>query len=231
MTGAPAPQKQSFIFCAGLIRSGSTALFNIIRQLLTAEGISVHAAWHADYQIGSPATVHLVKYHTLPAPMAQRLAQAKQQSLAQVFLSKRDLRDVAISAIGMGWRTEDDSLIESLGKHVAEYQQWLPFADHVMRYEDYLAAPEAEVARIAAALGLPENPARDGEIFRIVDAEGKDSKEAATDQVSYDRATLLHPGHRQSGKAGRYRDELSPAFVRRIEERYGDWLRANGYEV
>ena len=87
--------------------------------------------------------------------------------------------------------------------------------------------PASEVARIASVLGLkapiamtPTNQSLQ-EIDRLKHDPGADA--------AYDKLSLLHHNHRGAGGVASYRQVLPSGLIARIEQRFGDWLSAQGY--
>ncbi|MEZ0243714.1 MAG: sulfotransferase domain-containing protein [Sphingomonas sp.] len=96
----------------------------------------------------------------------------------------------------------------------------------MVRYEDMLAEPEAAYRRMAEHLGLTVDDAivaraveasRFGRLAEKERAHGFTPRPATTDRFFH------------SGQAGRWRDMLQPAQVRRIEADHGAVMRRFGY--
>lgn len=200
-------------------------MFNIIKELFSYEGEKTYAAWNMNYDRNRPETTHIIKYHKLLPELAEAIKNHDDNIIIKTMLSKRDLRDAIASYIGMGWANDGDPLINHVSRIMEHYTSWLPYGDYLMRYEDYITAPVAEIGRIAHVLNLPHNPERDQTVFRAVDS--LDNEPDSTGSKQYDR----NPGHRQGGEIGRYKRDLPQDEISEIETRFGDWLIANGYSL
>lgn len=121
----------------------------------------------------------------------------------------RDARDVAASVIARGWagntwtasaRWEDAERAWERLVALLPADRWLE-----LRYEDLLRAPERELGRICAFLGIP---------FRreMLEVEG--------------RSSYRRP---DPSRAEAWRRHLSPRAVRLVEARIGGLLEARGY--
>jgi hypothetical protein len=197
------------IICAGPPRSGSTWQFNAVRMLIAETGQSCYGAWIEDYDQTRSEAVHIVKTHDV-IPMT-----------GTVVTCYRDIRDVVASARRMGWlsgrRAEVDAYLQN---YTARLSTWSAQAVHVMRYETMKADPPAEAVRLARALGLELSSAQ------IENACRRVSELTPPQSGPYDSVTMLHARHIGS------REQKLPARLRRkIDEKFGLWLRQHGYDV
>ncbi len=194
------------IVCAGMRRSGSTWLYNLVRLALNAKG-----CFEDNWRISVPANV--VKTHKF-SPIFLFGAD-------KVVLSHRDLRDVAASAVRR-------RLIEStpaatvrylLRALLDEYQTWVPFAAYDMNFERMMADKAAEAQAIFAALGIDAVPEV---VCGLVEHLPVATKET-------DQEILLAPNHFTGGAIGGYVDTLPVKTTKAIESVFGDWLKQKGY--
>lgn len=143
---------------------------------------------------------------------------------AQVVVIERDPRDVALSwkearfggdhvlPFAEAWRRYQDAC--------ADLREALPKSERIdLRYEDLVAEPEAELARVMTFLGEDYDSAQlrfheNGEAWR-------------TD--SRNETRLRNPISARS--VGRWRQRLSRPEVRLIEYAAGDTMRRRGYEL
>ncbi len=200
------------VLCAGIPRSGSTWVYNAARLLLQREA-AVHGAWVERWDEHDPAPVHLVKLHEPDEALADR---------ADVILtSRRDLRDIAASALQRGWTSEADA-VSFLERVVRLHAWWCSRSSWELAYEMLLEDPVAAVRELAGVLGADPGaaPAVRGEIDAL--------REPAA-SAGWDERTLLHPEHLADGRAGYYRQVLPPALIDEINARFATWLQAHGY--
>lgn len=175
------------IVVAGMPRSGSTWLFNAARLLLEASGEDIHAAWVGDRDADHPAPVHLIKAHaprevTFPADL--------------VLTTHRPFVDCLASLIRMGWlEAEPEAIRKRHAVQKATYDYWAARSALELPYDQITGAPATAIARLAGAMGLEANPARDRALAEALAAL------SAPDGTGYDPHTLLHPGHRAAEAA------------------------------
>lgn len=203
------------IICGGGERSGSTWQYNVVRALY---GARVYGAWIDDYDPGCSEGVHVVKAHA-PSAIAHLSADV-------ILTAYRDLRDVAASMIRMGWLDAANvaAIDAFLHSYVAAQDAWRARAVYAMKYEDMIAQPDAELVRLAAALGLALRPSEREAALDVVSAIKPAEAAPAGATTRYDPETLMHAGHLSAASA-----PLDDAIRTRIEQRHGDWLRGNGY--
>jgi hypothetical protein len=178
---------------------------------------AVHGAWIEQYDATNPARWHVVKIHEPDEALLWR---------AKVTLtSRRDLRDIAASAWRRGWISDECSTLVFLDSVVKQHAFWKARCAYEMVYERMQADRPLELARIARVLDLKLS---DDEIQRVsteIDTLGfDDSREDA-----FDPSTLLHKRHIMDGRVGSHTETLPQQLIDAINERYAEWLRANGY--
>ncbi|MCC6386231.1 MAG: glycosyltransferase [Dehalococcoidia bacterium] len=238
------PETRKVIVC-GMYRSGSTWAYNVAYQVLHERG-SVERLGVVDgndhrWTLGGPAI--LAKWHEPDEQYALWL----RDGTALGLYSYRDLRDVAFSMahkLGISF----DELVAAgwLERFQAADAFWRSLPNVlVQRYEDLAADPPAAAAEIADHLGVTlTRAARDriaaetsreahGALVETLrgrlEASGVDLSDPANALLS-DPETQLHWNHIRHGATG-WEDLATPEQRRVLEERCGDWLRANGYEA
>ncbi|MEO0393588.1 MAG: sulfotransferase domain-containing protein [Pseudomonadota bacterium] len=219
---------KTIIIC-GMQRSGTTALFNIIRLLSQLHGYSLNAAFVDDYDPSIAADIHLIKTHVVPEPLLQKMIAIGRPApeLGVTFISShRDVRDVVASAMRMGW-IEDERVMGHLADVFDRYTKSETFADYNMRYENFKADPIATMLSLAAAIDMPITQEQAQEL----DQELRALNDLKVPQGHYDPITLLHNNHVGTGDSGDHKQRLTPARIAEIETLYGDWLKDKGYDV
>lgn len=186
------------VLVAGMPRSGSTWVFNAARLLLATNGRPVHAAWVADRDPEDPAPVHLVKVHTPDkAGFPYDL----------VLTTRRPMDECLASLIRMGWLKPDAEAIRAkLRIQTSLYDYWAARSTLETVYDEILRHPVSAVARIAEALGLAPDEARDARLAADLAAM------RAPEGGLYDPKTLLHPHHRGSDNGAA--EDATVALVR-----------------
>jgi hypothetical protein len=199
------------ILSAGLPRSGSTWLFNALRLLLTEEGKSFKSGWCDDLDLTGKENF-LVKVHGKRPDLAERAY--------FVATCHRDLRDIAQSLLSMGW-CSIDNIVGLVGSIRRDHEYWIKIASVNLSYEDILSNSERCLTDLSKAIKIEAHiPSITQKISNLAVPDTYDKKE-----------TLLHPGHRQDGRSGRWRDQLPEAIAVQIELENRDWLERFGYAV
>ncbi|MFK7741075.1 MAG: sulfotransferase family 2 domain-containing protein [Planctomycetota bacterium] len=205
------------LLCAGFPRSGSTWLFNVMRIALRRAQVPLHAAWVNDYDADHPAPVHLVKVHDR-SPLLN--------AASAVFVSTRDLRDVAASQ-----RLHDpdsdnpERVVDHFHERLSHHGAYERAAHHHVVYEEMVRDKQGHIAQVLAKLGI------DGDPQAIhLEVESLQVRDRSSDG-RYDTTNLLLVGHVRHGGTGYYRDVLSAESTRAIERHFSAWLQDHGYDV
>ncbi|UPT62224.1 MAG: sulfotransferase [Hyphomonadaceae bacterium JAD_PAG50586_4] len=203
------------IVCGGGERSGSTWQYNAVRAL---HGAGVYGAWIDDYEPGRAEAVHVIKAHT-PTATANLPADV-------ILTAYRDLRDVVGSMMRMEWLDlADVAAIDAfLDRYLTAQEAWRQRAAYIMKYEDMVAQPRAELARLAVALDISLTANALDAALDMVSAIKPAEATPAGATTRYDPETLLHAGHLSDGPR-----QLDDMLRTRIELRHEGWLRSNGY--
>ena len=101
-----------------------------------------------------------------------------------------------------------------------------------LKYEDLLANPEQELARIANALhadGVPGKVARAVELSSAARMRSLEEKHSSEWRLT--RATRQDIAFVRQAKSGGWRSELSTPLVRTIEQAWGATMKNLGYEL
>ena len=216
MSGA-AGSRELLLLCAGFPRSGSTWLFNVMRVALQQAGMPTYAAWIDDYDEQNPAPVHLVKVHDR-SPLIEEAA--------AIFVSTRDLRDVAASQALHDPSSDDpDEVVDHMHERLFHHGPYERRAHYHLVYEAMMRDKPGHIDEVLAKLGI------DGNAQAIDDAvESLQVREPSADG-RYDTTNLLLVGHVRHGGSGYYKQHLSQASTTAIERHFGAWLADHGYQT
>jgi predicted nucleic acid-binding Zn-ribbon protein len=236
-----------WVFCCGMVRSGSTLQFQLAAHLVERAGLGKRVEWVEPEHFPELRRKYLdysgrkvVKTHACTDEM---LSEFEKGNATGVYIY-RDIRDVFVSNMSKTSKsfTElwDERLLDFC---LSTFQQWTGLQGVlVSRYEDVIADLPKEVARIADHLGIAvdsqtcEEIASDYTVGKQLERISKlaatlaPESERASDAV-YDPESMLHVDHIFSGASGRWREVLLPAEVALIQRRASEWLLANGYEL
>lgn len=221
----------TLIVCGGMPRAASTLQYDIAARLITVYGGGTALGWWAS---ASKESRQFAAYKTDQLCVIKRHAYVTLPCRALYIY--RDIRDVCVSAMNDGKHKKSFESIYYRGipDAVRWFEEWTHHPDVlVSRYSDVIANIPAEVDRIARFLHIwipYDEPQRCKDMF---DAEGQKKYIEAHDYSShpehYDPVRLLHEGHLQSGKVGRFETELTDDQKALFIMYYGDWLRLHGY--
>lgn len=173
-------------------------------------------------RLGRPGVTHFGEKsprHLLVLPRIERLLPT-----ARVLLVYRDGRDVALSLSQVPWSPPDVRVNFAIWLRYCRWHDWavsrsaLPLLP--VRYEDLVADPESGIAAVLDFLGLPPEPLLER---RTRLAEGIPEWEMPW------KARALEPI--DASRVGRWRSELEPPLLERLESWGGDTLRRLGYEL
>lgn len=242
-----------WIFVVGMVRSGSTWIYNVVREILGETGCGSAIGYlgegnDLDQALQSPqeGTPRVIKFHDPTDVACDMLASGR----ARAIYTQRDLRDVAVSLI----RFENTSLIDlicsqRLGRIIATHERWTA-CDNLLciEYADAMARQRDTIAQIAGFLGLPLSPEAALQIvercsidqsrqrMQAINSHHEGDDGLQTKDIGrgrqYDQQTLLHANHVTSGgKTGVYKDVLDKGEIALFDGIYGDWLQSHHYQT
>lgn len=199
--------------CAGMPRSGSTWLYNVVRILCQDNYDKPYTCWVADFQRPTyeKSDAAVVKVH------GRNIEFMKFEPI--VLTCHRDLRDVAASLVLKRWNRVD-SVVDGLSTVVPAYWHWAQHAVFDFEYEDLLTDPVGLAREVIIATGLS------GDAQAIVDEISTLSNKTA---ATYDKQNLLHHNHSTRRVSGYHMDVLPPEVVQRLETVYHDYFTKLGY--
>ena len=202
------------IVCAGMKRSGSTWLYNVVRLACANEGVT----WAGFEDTFNPTRCEhrVVKTHKFAIEWVF--------GADKVFGSIRDLRDVAASAVrrGLVGPTPESVIRWLLKTAVDEHEAWEGYCDLIVRYEDMVADKAKAAAGVLDALGIKADVEL---LVKNVASLPKPGTKAANP------ITLLHHNHFTDGGTGTWDKTLSAEIVHAIEAVFGEWMEKRGYPL
>lgn len=238
-----------WIFCCGMYRSASTLQFQITARLVQETGIGQQVGWIDAKQFNEVRLLHadsqklkVVKVHLCTDAIISEFHQANAKGI-YIF---RDIRDAYASMMKQQIKRFDDIWEEGFIEVCLDsYKAWTVLPEVlVSEYEEVTQNLSQEVRRIAQHLELNLEPDRYQEIAsdyttsfqkqRVERFREQLLKVLSTDGDRnivdyYDEESLLHMNHVNSGKVGRWQDELSTKEVAQIEAKVHTWCEKNGY--
>lgn len=233
-----------------MYRSASTLQYQIASHLVCTSDRGEQIGWieaqrfteWRDRHAHTP-TLKVIKVHTCTDAIAREFLQER----AMGIYTFRDLRDVVASYVKHKQQTfEQIWQTGFLEDCLNNFARWTSLPQVlVSRYEWIVADAAKEVERIAAHLGIPVDAQGCQAIAQLYSPELQQQRiQQFQEQLSrtvrspndhrswvdyHDKQSLLHINHLNSGKTGRWQDELSPAEVEKIDRCVKQWCARQGY--
>jgi hypothetical protein len=206
--------------CAGMPRSGSTWLFNVVRVLLKHGGApDVAGGYVAQTDELLTHATSIIKLHPFHFGLASK---------ADVILtSHRDLRDIAAS---MQRHYQKKYSAADMNDWVKDQVKWVQYAAYDLHYENMLTDKLTEVKKIAAVLKFSPQILAQLDYDTILDEiDGAKFKKKFAKDVAYDAENLLHEGHITDGRHGSWDNVVPTDYVASIEKEFRGWMTGRGY--
>jgi hypothetical protein len=217
------------IISAGMPRSASTWMYNVLRLLLGAHpdiAGNLGCGWLGDWKTIPKRKYRLIKMHEYDF-VAVDLSRA-------IFYSYRDIRDAIASQQRKFGGTPN---MRAADDYVHLHEMWMQKADFPMKYEVMLQDQERIIAGIAETLEAVNltpptpgynkpDPAGIAEELRRLRFESEGDKTG-----QYNKVNLYHRGHITDGRIGSWKGSLDEDLAARITEKYEWWFAKYGYET
>lgn len=212
-------EKVDLVLSAGMIRSASTWLYNVLRLILLSEPTvagDFSCGWIGDLQ-KIPLKRHmLVKVHAYNQKLVD---QAR-----LVFYSYRDIRDALASNARKFGAKPSINLADNL---ISQHNKWVHVADFSMKYEEMLKDKKNLVSGIAAMLKIAVS---DPEmVCRQIDEMSYESEGEKND--AYHQTNLFHRGHMTDGRYRSWKGVIDKELEKAIVDRHLEWFEKNNYPI
>jgi glycosyltransferase involved in cell wall biosynthesis len=236
----PSSARPRVFACFGLHSSGSTWMYNLVREICAAGSIpfvSTHRDSSANLPWEAPgAPLIVAKTHN---PMADFQALIG-RSADPVVITLRDPRDAVVSFMQRFPNSLGASLDQALAAIALSAERLVAVSrlKHipVFRYEDgFVGSPET-VDQVAAMLGVDLAAERRDAILQALSPDevretiGRlEASGAIQGEAVWDRETHWHANHIGDGKVGKWREALTQAQAQKILDRTREYYQAFGY--
>jgi len=201
------------IVSAGMPRSASTWLFNVLRLIFEDRGMGFESGWFYNFREIDLSKNLLIKIHDYNEFLAKRAS--------FIFYSYRDVRDAILSSKR---KFNTDLNLQEVERLINEDKKWRKVSPHLVRYEDVISNPVEEITKIVAKLGMDCDPDK---IRCLIQGIHPSAEKPGT----YNQTTLYHFHHITKGGKGHWKEELDSTLQREITNCFGDWLVENNYEI
>ena len=198
---------------AGMPRSGSTLLYNIVRLCLEQMyGEELLSGWISDIRKAPMRPVCLIKAHNVG------LLNLRAKEL---FYSYRDIRDALVSAQR---KFGTDPSLELCRSWIKEDQMARKYASAVFRYEEFTVDQQGAIERVAEILNTSIDISA---VLEAIPGAGKDGVVSN----GYDKETLLHGSHGTNTGQGDWRTEIDKKLVDDINTEFFWWFEKYQYDL
>jgi hypothetical protein len=200
------------VVSAGMPRSGSTLVFNVLREYLTRKFQDrLATGWVNDLRMDAAVDALLVKTHVVTPLLNVRSN--------YYFYSFRDVRDALLSAQRKFGR---EPTIHACGHYIKGFAHARRYAHAVLRYEDFSRNNDLLIQAVGKVLG--DEHCRSG-ILQLIPKPNQGPSLAE----AYDPRSLLHANHATGTMEGEWRSELGSDLLKEIDRKFGWWLDENRY--
>jgi len=234
-----------WIFCCGMLRSGSTLHYQLTKELVELKNLGYGLGWAEGekfYDLYEKHrhnnTIKVIKIHRY-IPKAKELTVAGEAKIIHVY---RDVRDIVVSILNKDkksfWDIIRANLLQSL---VIESKSWCNLESAlVSKYEDMVDDLPKETKKIAEYLeiNLEEGLADRIALNFSIEQQKKRIKQfnfnlqgERTGINVHDPNSLLHQNHIFSGKKGQWQTSLSAIKIGLIEDFTYKWLDSRNYKI
>lgn len=203
------------ILIAGMGRSGSTVIFNIVKELLYSKYDDIYFSHEFDFNEKLCKDINLLKTHSKDYGNWPDI----------IITTRRDLRDVLSSFKQFHKSYTSGKINEWVTLFMNWHQQWVDKTDYEVIYEKYIRDKSTIIKDISNIIGITDYSEID--IIEKID----NLKNVKNIKGKFDKSTLIHPNHiTNKGKIGSYKTTLTDNEIKVVNEIAGEWLKKYGYE-
>jgi hypothetical protein len=196
---------------AGMPRSGSTLLFNILREILATKWNSrLSSGWEGDFLSMPTGSAYLIKTH--------RLSRLYHLRAKYCFYTYRDVRVAAVSDLRKFGRQIS---LESVREVINQYEIAKKLCNRIIKYEEFIKDPIPFINDLAHILGINVDP-------NIIHKKTFALEQPAPG-TGYSKVSLLHSGHCTETKDHEWRQLIDKNLQMKINKEFAWWFNECGY--
>lgn len=199
-----------FILSAGMPRSGSTLLFNIIRECAKENSTSVEWFWVDSYIRVKEANIVIVKSHTISWLDAV--------FFDKIIYSYRDLRTALVSNSKMFRKRITYHQAENF---IKQYSNAKKYADCIIEYNDVIKSDDFIISKICDVLNFNADKSKIKNRLKSLNREGRDN---------LNMETFIHKDHRTYTELNEWASTVPDELRNRIEKDFEWWFAECGYD-
>lgn len=222
------------IVVCGMARSGSTLLFNIIKEMVKFHYQKVDPYFINDREyanlLQNEISLFIKKNHRFTFSLKRRFA----KKLTYGFFTHRDIRDVVVSLMQIGRITDFEKWVADgrLRKIVNDALLYSRNGDVTMiEYDDLVNNKLQVINSIAEKLKLKLSENEIEWILNKTDIESTKQQLSLKENNEIDLTNHLHKNHISDGKIGKWKEVLSKEQIEVINELTKDFLKFFNYKV
>lgn len=221
------------IVICGMPRSGSTLLFNLIKQitLIYSQKVNTYFNYDSEYRnlLTAETSIYVKKNHRFSPLLSKRI----EKKLTIGFFTHRDLRDVVVSLIQKGRITDFYEWLNrrKLRKIVNDSMLYAHTKNIILiSYDDLLNNKRKIISKISAELNIQLSDEEIENLIKSSDIE-KIKKQIADRRTLdvIDISTQLHSNHIKDGIVGKWKEKLNEDQIKIINEKSQDFMQFFGY--
>lgn len=204
------------VLIAGMPRSASTALFNVVRYIFEYNNI--------EYCSGFVGYVNDKDYKDFNVFKAHEYDEKYHGISDYIILPQRDIRDVIASY--NKYRPNNGTKPVILAERFIEWNdKWEEYADIIIEYNDFIENTEKIIEKISMDIGFDVNGT---EIIKKVNDTYEKVKQK---ELIAGGDSLFWRNHITDGSVGYYKSKLPNKDIDEINNKYKDWLIKHNYKI
>ena len=217
-------KNSKLIVSAGMPRSGSTLLFNMVRLLLLEKikddsKSSLSSCWISEISKTQEASLYLVKTHRLSHLILQKSEMA--------LYSYRDVRDALVSCHKKFGKPPS---IETVREWISQYNLAKKNSVKMIRYEDMIENMYFHILNIERHLSLNLGE-EDMQVICQKLSSIDNQKICSSDKRDFSSDTLLHTNHITGTQVGEWESIIEKKLIDNIHREFKWWFIENQYSI
>ena len=220
------------IVVCGIPRSGSTLLFNILREMIRIDLDKLDGYFETDKEyeqlLKSEKSYYIKKTHNLSWILLNRIKRKESTG----FFTHRDIRDIVVSMMQKGWIKDFNKFIRFQLTVIINIA--LIYASvknmHIYSYDELINNKMKVIKDLQTILNI--NLDKDS-IFEIIKRTSIEETKKAIERLpknqEYDPTSHLHKAHIKNGKIGKWNEELTDSQIKMINSVAKNYLRYFNY--
>ena len=225
------------VICGGLMRTGSVAMFQIMREIVETQAVGFAPVMPHDKEVefweenigdwthnDTTVVTKLHRWMDLLSPYKNGV---------KVVMTIRDMRDVTVSLMNFRGGGFEPAIHSNAFKGniegQAEWEEKVP-ADNLLkiRYEDFIRIRAVTTKQVADFMGISLQLSEAMKIEQKWNINANLRRSLKSYVVGHPE--FMSPRHIQSGKVGQWKETLTHEQILEVQDRVGhDWFIENDY--